>query len=230
MRKSNRTLLSLRKTATLLEIPVSQLSGEAKRDGFPSVIIDGAKRFDPDQVREWRSKNIKIRGASGGLTTPQIPTPANDVNVVALKSETSSAVELARAGARVAARRLADGAIAGAVGASALNDLKASLENLRRAEVAHLNLEARRRQLIARDEVTQIAAGMVARLVRCFSGLETKVTAEVEQWIHSDTIRAMPTDQRQRLVREFIGKAGREIRTMESDGIEKLIDAQAEDE
>jgi hypothetical protein len=232
--------LSLRKLAAAIGVDAGQLSKESSRPGFPAGPL-----YDPAEVSAWRTLNVrqKTRRATPA-PPPQVPAASPAVTVAAaiarageddqfvgvLQSGNASALEISRAAVQILARNLARAHLQDVMGPNVVDGLKKSLQELRQGEADYIELEKSRRELLPRDEVRAIVGQCVARLVQVLSRIENAIAVEFSAWLADPQIAATPADQRARLVRGFVSKTAADIRRMEADQVDSLIDANLEKE
>ena len=239
--------LNLKALAESLDIDKGQLSRESKRPGFPRDEINGGMLFDADEVRTWRSVNVRRRKdtpkaqASAAAPSPADPAkPADpaepdepddlplatddDEFIQILRSGKATALEISRATMQLASRRVARAATSGTIGLSELDDLKKSLQELRQAEADYIALEELNGQLIDRGVVREIVGTCATRLVQMLGVVENALAVEVCLWFTSEKFAALSTEERQRAIREFVAGICSEVRRQEADGVDAIID------
>lgn len=242
-------LVGLRKLAEAVGVDPGQLSREARKRGFPSHLVGAEKKYNPDEVKEWRSHNIRKKETGGGEDGVRGyygegeeggegrggrkragAMDADNPFILLMTSGDASAIEISRAAVQLASRQVAQSAVLGTLGIQDLDGLKKSLGELRQAETDYIALEKERRSLIAREEVLGIVGACCSRLVRALSLLENTIATEFSIWLADPAIREMKSDDRARQVRAFVTKTCRQVRLQEADGIDKLIDAGSAEE
>lgn len=142
-----------------------------------------------------------------------------------MKSGTASALEVNRALVQILSRKFAQDAELGNVSAMAVNGIKQALQELRQAEQDYVEMSVRNRDMIPRADVMAMVGTMMARMFRVHGNFENSVATEFSLWLADPKVQAMETADRARVIREFVAKAAADVRRMEADGVEKLIDA-----
>lgn len=225
-----RKLLTLTECAAAIGVDHGQLSHERRRQGFPVHRVKGNDRFDPDEVQQWRARNIHRRYKAGMRSEKSRPRPPMEFHGPLefarkiLTTGTSSPLEISRAAVHLAS------SVVGVDGASpmAVDALKKSLEELRQAEGDYQDLAERRELLIARDDVERVVKTVIGRLIRCLDLFEEKVSIALGAWLADPEFRAMPSDAQARKIRQFVGGAAREIRQAEVDHVDAMVELEKE--
>ncbi|MCL2648814.1 MAG: hypothetical protein FWD61_17745 [Phycisphaerales bacterium] len=229
-------LVSLCSAAAAIGVDKGQLSVESKRSGFPWRHVGGEKKLIVEELIAWRNRNIRQRKPQawrGGHPTsaaessvghsPEQVDPQDTRLIEIMMSKEASAIDISRAVMRLASRRVARLAQSDTLNAVEFDGLKKTLQELRQAEADYIELEQKKRQLIPLAEVEEVVAGCVGRLVRCFGALEATIATEASIWRSDPKVQEMSHDGFSRMVRDFVGRTCREIRTLESDGVEMLL-------
>lgn len=239
--------LNLKALSDQIGVDKGQLSKEAKRPGFPkNVAGDGRAYFNAEEVLRWRASNIPQRRAAGHslapapaqiqaqsqpLSLPALPAieplaKENDPFIQLMRSGMAKPIDITRAAAQLASRRVANAAVAGELGINELDDLKKSLQELRQAESDYINLAVQQGELIDRDAVRAIIGTCCSRLVQVLAVVENSIALEVDQWLNSDEFRGLSVDDRRRSVREYVAKLCADVRRQEAAGVDALINAE----
>jgi len=232
-------MLNGNEAASALGLSVKNFSILSRREGFPHTIIEGKRFYDdpPEPQRRWIEQNIKskasLRPSGGPSFPPTVPAKADgsaggdgsslfrddDPSILALESQTGSAVSISRSVLNLASRDLARRFKRGVVGATQLDALNKTLARLVAVEADALDTAERMGLLMHRDEVERVVGVLADRFIRAFGRLEAEIATEALLW---RKMEGMPADQYSRKVREFVQKHAREIRTMEAAEIEAI--------
>jgi hypothetical protein len=224
------------------------------------VDTPGERRFDVEAVRAWRLANVKPNPAGRRGRPPRlgIPMPAtqgdvspelkpesapvarslwneplakdDDPFIVSMRSGSATALDITRAAVQMLSRQMANEAVTGRVSAPTQDSFKKSLAELRAAESGYVELERSMRNLIPRAEVEGLVGACVSRLIRALGMIENAIATEVNLWVSDSAFARMAADERGRLVRAFVAKQANEVRRMEADGVQKMIDGERADE
>ncbi len=172
------------------------------------------------------------RHAAGGHPgAASQPLPAGSAGFIgALMGGKASALEISRAAMQLMSRHVGLAAAAGELHVQEIDRLKKTLAELRQAESDYLDLEKSQRKLLERAEVEAIIGAMVARLVRACGLLENSIATEFALWLEDPKVQALPGQERERVVQEFVAKTLREVRQLESDGVAAIIDRHGEED
>ena len=160
---------------------------------------------------------------------PKIPaqTPLameSDPLVQALKMRGGDPLEMSRAAVGLMARQIATQATAGTISAPQLDSLKKSLEELRRSEEAYLELATRRGELLEREHAKAICGDMANRLNMCLDRIINQLARQIELWLIDDKFKTTDTEGRGRQVRTWIETTCTEVRRLEAEEIDRLIE------
>lgn len=129
---------------------------------------------------------------------------------------TTDPLAMARAGATLAARRVASAYERGDV-ARELDGLKKCLEELRRSEQGYLEIGKERGTLIARDVAIVVLGSLATRACAVLGLHEVRLAAEVERWLHNENFRALTSEERARKIRAWAQENTFELRTFVSE-------------
>lgn len=231
--KSAPNAVSIRQCAAEIGIDPSQLTRESHQDGFPK---SGAKVIVAD-VLAWRAENVRQYkpGRETSSVPPAIelkPTPVkallsdDDPLLMAMRSGTATPVQMLEVAARMSGMEVADAYQSRSVPTTKFDALKKTLEELRKAKVAEIELQKSQAELIPRQVVRDIVAAAVARLVRVCGILENTIAVEAAMWRADPKVLAMSAEEFTQTVRGFTKKTTSEVRRLEAQGVESLIDAQ----
>lgn len=110
--------------------------------------------------------------------------------------------------------------VGGSSGSKALERYRASM-----AESKEMELAVARNEMAPMAEVVELVGMCCARLTRCMSVLENSMAAEVSVWLVSPEVRAMSTEDRQRMVREYVVKMCRDVRRQEAADVRSMLAA-----
>lgn len=224
---------SLTKCARLLGVAQSLLSKQLKLyPGFPWE-KDG-KKVIPRKVMVWRTQNIRERKPTPEQAQPTSasvmpvaePTPEEAARTLAslIANPKSTALDITRATVFMAAQQV----VKAGASPNSLDALKKTLQELRQAEAGYVELEKSKRELISRPEVVAIVGACCSRLVRAATVLESAIATEFAVWLANPKLKEMAADTRARLVRAFVSKTCREVRSLEAEGVEKLLEPKSE--
>lgn len=234
-------LKRLHEVARALGRDLGQLLRESKRPGFPLVMKAGEPWADVDKVRTWIAGNIKPRrkrshrisaepSALPGTPPPAPPAGAPITPPASAAPAGLDALEISRRAVDLVWRIIESNAAKGLVNPVDIDALKKSLGELRQGESDYLALQERRGLLIEKEKVLHLVGTLASRLVRCCGILENAIGGELAVWLADPEIAAMPADERDRKVREFVRKTCDAVRQAEADGAEKLIDQLKDDD
>jgi len=185
-------------------------------------------RYDVEEVRKWREANVKPRAPARERPTPAkladgALARADDPFILAMMSGDADALTINRAAMQMASRRVALGAVSGTLGANDLDGLKKTLQELRAAEAGYIELEKSKAKLVDEATVLEIVGACCARLVRCVTVLENSMATEVNLWTADPAFRDAPTEERTRIVREFVKRTCRAVRQLEAAEVRKMV-------
>lgn len=170
--------------------------------------------------------------SSPGATPATPPGPPRDrvaraAEVAALRNAGVSPIERARAVLVAASSALAD-AIDSEEGATGrdFDSFRASLDGLRQAEAAYLELEQKRETLIDREAARAAMGGLARRFVLGLERLEVRVAAQVELWLADEAFRKLSVEERSRAVRAWVAAQTKQGRVEETAELDRLIAAE----
>lgn len=164
-----------------------------------------------------RSRKDRISEEPDVSEPPQFKD--DDPSIIALESQTGSAVSISRSILNLASRDLARRFKKGNVGATQLDALNKTLARLVAVEADALKTAERMGLLMHREAVERVVGVLADRFIRAFGRLEAEIATEALLWRQ---MRDTPADQFRRTVREFVQKHAREIRAMEAAEIEAI--------
>lgn len=202
------------------------LAQHAQKPGFPFVNGKaGSVRYRLPDVKAWLASNVGPRHDAEAIAAqPGGPiAKQDDPFIVSMLSGVASAVEISRMAMQLASRRVANAAIAGTLGPNDLDGLKKTLEELRKTEVSHIELEKMKGGLIDAEDVEALLAYCASRLVRCCLTLENSIATEFSVWLGDPKTREMDEAELSRMVRDFVAKTCTEVRRLESQSAAALI-------
>lgn len=228
-------LVSLRECAKRIGVDKGQLAKESKAEGFPFHATGRRKLVKPGEVTAWRALNIRQKQGRDATAMPAATVARETVDdsdplLIAMRSGNATEVEMLQVAARMCGREIAHAYQHGSVATTKFDALKKTLEELRKAKVAEIDFAKSTGQLIERSTVIEILGACVARLIRAFGIFENSVATEFGMWLADPSMREMSPDQRARVVRTFAQKTAAEVRRLEAEGVEKLIDRQTKGE
>jgi len=198
---------------------------QKSRKPSPPATSPAKAMADPQQVATKPIKDkTKPAAASPAKAMAAAVDGEDDEFVTVLRSGKASALEISRASVQILARNLARAHVADLLGPNAVDGLKKALQELRSAEADYIELEKTRGGLIARDEVRQIVGDCAGRLLQIMNRLENTIATEFAIWLADPKIQTMPADERARLVRGFVAKQSADLRRIEADQVDSLID------
>lgn len=147
-----------------------------------------------------------------------------------LSNERPNPMAMAEAVLSVATRQVALKAQAGEISAQQLDSVSKALEELRRSQAAWMEISADRGQLIQRDVALAVCGQMAQRLKECVDRIVNSLSQQVEVWTQ-DPAFSLPTDStgRNRLVRAWVENFARDIRRLEAEEIDKMIERERKD-
>jgi predicted DNA-binding transcriptional regulator AlpA len=203
--------LPLSQVATELGVAKALLYRESKRADFPAPesVRDGVGHWFPSKVSEWRVTHIKTRARKEKFSTVEpsivvVELSSREVELVAiLRDPARSPLEKLRAGYEVASLSIARGVEKGALPARALDDMKRQSEELRKCEADELLLAQRRDDLIPRDDVKALLGECGRLMVGALDLVVNEISLQVDRWNGDAEFVALPTEERQRKVREW---------------------------
>ncbi len=108
-----------------------------------------------------------------------------------------------------------------------------SLERYRAAlaEEKEMQVAAIRGELVPLAEAKLLVGENGARLVRCLGIVENTIATEFALWLNDPKVQAMSTEERTRLVREFVAATCDEVRRRECEDVRALLaDLRADEE
>jgi hypothetical protein len=155
-----------------------------------------------------------------------------DRDLIEVLETSTDPVDLARAGVRLAARRYArEAASPEGLSAKAPEDFKRALEELRRCEAEYMVLRRERAELVEREVANALVGALARRSVLAMERLEIRTASQVEMWLHDATFRGLQSDDRARVVREWVKAQTKHARLAESSAeaaaeIERLVAAE----
>jgi hypothetical protein len=132
-------------------------------------------------------------------------------------------IELTRGAVKLIARQVFKHAKEGGVGPAEVDSLKRMLQELRNAEDDFLALQLRKRETIPMVEASIAVKSVVGRLVRVLDLVCTTVGNQAIAWRSDPAWLALPSDEAARVVREWVAKVCRDVRTAEAHGAAKLL-------
>ncbi|MBX3465297.1 MAG: hypothetical protein KF878_00170 [Planctomycetes bacterium] len=130
----------------------------------------------------------------------------------------------AAAGALAAALRSKDGATG-----RDFDSFRGTLDGLRQAEAAYLDLERERGELIEREAARGCMGRLAHRFVLGLERLEVRVAAQVELWLADAAFRELSVDERARTVRAWVAAQTRQARVEQVEDLERLIAGEVEE-
>lgn len=211
----------------------------SRRPGFPRKEADG---WPVEACRQWVSSNVAVRRSlrPTGEPTPAPPAAppkasASDTDAELdaladrLEEAGSDGLEASRAAVALIGRMVASGARSGTLGPREAAGLKATLEELRRAEAGYMELQRRRGELIERDTARQVIGAMAARLDAVRAELVAALPLAAGAWVEADRRGRCSDVELRRRVRSWIDDTLRELRTREADRVEAEIEAAVRD-
>lgn len=199
----------------------------AKAHGRPPLARgSGAVVGAPNELLEHRRRQ---GGPASSRACPTAEPDPEDARLVATLRVSSDALELARAGARVAGRHLATVHEAGASTTRDVEGLKAALEELRRTEAGLVELGQARGVLIDRDVALAVAGQLAARFVGALDRFEARLVGQIEAWLGDHNFAPRPTEDRARIVREWVRVQAHAARVTEATELEQLVEAEIAD-
>jgi len=233
--KNRKSIVTLTVLAKALGVDAGQMSREAARPGFPVHLVKGDRRYDVDEVRDWRRRNVgprprsrkTVNGAMNAAASGAAGVPvaeADDPFVKILLSGTASGLELTRAAAQLVSRRLARAEVSGTMSLGEVDGFKKCLGELRNAESDYLAVAEEQGRMIDRDVVKGIVGAACARLVKVCERLETDLATDFLVWRSDAGFSMIPADEQARKVRARVRLICDTARTQEADAVEKLIE------
>lgn len=155
---------------------------------------------------------------------PLAPSKPRDSGLPVIPAGPQSALEISRAAVNMVWQSIQASHDNGqGFSASDLDALKKSLGELRLAEADYLELKRQADELIPRAEVQAAIQECVGVLVRLFDTLKTSLATEVSIWLADDKVRAMPDDERRRMVMDWAEHHGRILRKRETDTLREHL-------
>lgn len=209
----------------------SALSRFSKRADFPKHVINGRKRYLFDEVESWLQKNVDRRAKktesveANGISIAKAHLANDDPLLMAMRSGTATPVQMLEVAAKMSGMEIADAYQSRSVPTTKFDALKKTLEELRKARVAQIELEKSEAELITRSQVRAIISEVLSRCLRMMATLVNVTALESLLW-RDPKMAALPSDEYTRAVRAFLEKTTADVRRMEAEGVEKLIDAQ----
>lgn len=238
--ETERRANSFRALADAMGISVSRVHALSKEDWFPKrgdgwwVVDDclGAlarhRRGDPPASAFGRaeipSSTNPLIAARAREDEPSVSTAEPEDRKVL--SEARDPLDVARAAMRLASRRLAD---AGPKESSrALEDVKRSVEELRRTEEGYVKLALQRGELVERSVAKAVIGAFGRRFVLALERLESRVASQVELWIADPAFVAATVDERGNVVYAWVKRQTSQARLAETEegareAIEQLV-------
>lgn len=138
-------------------------------------------------------------------------------------------VDLAQASMQLMARRLAREITSGKSDGKAVESLKRSVEELRRAKQSFVDLARERGELIERDVGKACMGQLADRFVKALERVEAGIAAQVDAWWADPAFQALETDVRRRAVRAWIAGHTRAARVEEAAELERMVAAEVAD-
>lgn len=230
---------SRRQSAATLKTQISRWAG---RDvaALPCDRIAGRPFFDVTEARAWIAVHIRSRCGpppvppltSAGAQAPAPPremTSAEHSLLAVLMDTAAGDLAQLRAAAKLAALELAHSYTGGEGAWREAENFKRTVEELRRAEQAGLDLLERRGELLALPTAKALVGALCERLVRAFERTPAAVAREVEGWLADPAFRALAPDERRRRVYAVVEGCGTELRNAAAKEFDALVKkAQAE--
>jgi hypothetical protein len=224
---------SVRSLAGALGLSKSQVDRFTREPWWPARGPDG---WNVEACRAAYSANVNARkGLAAPAPTPQTaPTEAVASTPVHRDPGAASApvderakphlealraagdpLDGLRAAYQLAALRLAAGMETGAFPARAIGDLTRTVEELRRTEAAVLEQRQARGELVETATARALLEASARRFNAALERLETRVAAQVEQWVADPQFRAAGVEERAATVRAAVRALTRQARTEE---------------
>ena len=231
-------LIPIPEAAVKLNCSQSWLYGMIRGDkGLPKLAtqdVNGAQCVDAMDAynhlkqhgKPSRTKHLIKPDMPGAVAAGEGSKPLaseSDDFIKDLRAGDSSALNVTRAAMKLAARRVADAAVTGRIGAGDLDDLKKSLQELRQAETGYIELGKQRGELIERSVAKACAGHLALRLIQVLGTLENSIATQVEIWLSDEALKSLSTEQRGRQVRQWFEQQSHAARDQEADAIESMI-------
>lgn len=225
-----------------LNIDKGQLSRESKRPGFPVDKRSGTKFFNAAEVAAWRAHNIPVRESGSKLqstandlvnTDRKVPdvlaakplAEKEDQFVKVLMSGKASLVDLLNAAVQLAARQLAQEALAGKLMPQSVDGMRKNVEELSNARGNALELAEREGRLIAREVAKEVIGANNQRLIRICATMQNEWPMFMEDCLSDPNFLNLDIEARKRRGRDWIGNQCRSVLNLEAESIESAIDA-----
>lgn len=246
--------LNLKALSAALGRDKGQLSRWAKRAGFPKDNVNCRDLFSADEVRAWIDENVKTRvapelGVPGEVPSSSAPAAAaiepyllaaapvqhalanlDDPFVKLLLSGSASPLDISKASVQLVARQVANQALAGVLSAGQLDALKKSLEELRRSDDAYMELALKKGELVERTTFQAVAGKMAQRLTECHARLINGLGVQMELWLIEPEFVKISSEERQKKVRGWIESQSIQIRSLEAQEIDRLLESELKDQ
>lgn len=228
--------------AEALDRSVGWVTASKRKPGWPPK---EAKGWNEAKVRAWirdqppgRNQRLEPepatpaprRGRKAARGTPKGGEQPDAVQeqLDALRSS-SDPVELARAGMKLAAERVARSFEAGGAMAAELPNLTKAITAIRLAEKASIDLGVRRGELIPKDVARVTAAAIAQAFVRALNSFETALASQVEVWLSDRNLTERTTEERRRMVTAWVREQGSAVRSNARGGFLQVMDAAIEE-
>lgn len=219
------------RTLTLNELSVaigskptkSTLSRWASKGRLPCDRLPDGPRFDLAEVQSVIAGTARMPEASAPVLVPVETAPEALALLKILDEGAAPAIEMARAGLKLAGLELAASYRANRVTGTGLDSFKRALEELRRCEKEYLDIEEQRRNLIQMEDVKAMAGDMATRLNQAADQLVNTVPGQVEIWAADPAMRALDTEARRRRCREWLEEQIRSVRALLAADIDELL-------
>lgn len=218
--------------AKALGVSAAQASRIARAYWCPARTDEG---WEVEKVREaWLTHSAR-RGREDDSAKPEEPTsspgedqraapPADVADLVeVLRSRSANPSAVAQAAVHVAGQQLADAVAEGTATTRGVEGLAKALQELRRSEAGWLDLQARRGDLIARQDARAVAGVLGRELVEVLASLETLVASEVEIWLSDRDFLELGSGDRQRQVRAWFGGKVHDFRRLVADRLDQIV-------
>jgi len=183
-----------------------------------------AKKPSRPQARK-RKPAVKKKTEAEAEPTPTAHYPAEILAV--LEDSSSDPVAIGDAAVRLAAIRFAHGLRnPGAGGSQDLQQLKQSMEELRKARADYLELGVRKGNLIERSVAKALAGRLVQQLLGILANVEAMLPVQVEIWMALPEFRESAPEKRRVSVSHWFRAQANEMREAGSDELERLLKAE----